>query len=135
MDEFAGFFKALSDKKRIKIIWLLIKAETELCVCEIMDVLKESQYNVSRYLKALKRAGLVRERKEGRWVLYSLIPPLNKFQELLLQAVASIPEEIFLKESKRLEKCLSLRKNGRCVTGIESKDWQKIVEELEKEGG
>ena len=65
-------FQALSDEKRIRILQLL--AEGERCVCEIMPALELGQSLLSFHLKTLKEAGLVTDRREGRWVHYSLIP-------------------------------------------------------------
>jgi len=96
-----------------------------------MDSLNESQYNVSRHLKVLKNAGLVREKKEGRWVFYSLANPVKGFQELVLQTVSSLPKELFSLESERLKKRLSLRENGKCVVGINSEEWRRILKRLE----
>jgi ArsR family transcriptional regulator len=103
-----------------------MKANTRLCVCEIMDSLNENQYNVSRHLKSLKNAGFLKEEKEGRWVYYSLIDLKNRFQELILEAVSSLPEELFSKESERLKKRLTLRENGKCVEGMNSEECYKI---------
>ena len=127
MEEFVSILKALSDKTRLRMVWLLRRANSELCVCEVMDALNESQYNVSRHLKALKNAGLVRDKKDGRWVFYFLSEPGNRFQEFILQAVSALPEEPFSQDEKRLEKRLSLRENGKCVVGINSEEWCKIL--------
>lgn len=126
MEEFVNFFKGLSDRTRLRTIWLLNKANTRLCVCEIMDSLNENQYNVSRHLKVLKSAGFLKEEKEGRWVYYSLINPKNRFQELTLEAVSALPEESFEEISERLKERLSFRKNGKCVAGMKSDECYKI---------
>ncbi|MHC5076507.1 MAG: ArsR/SmtB family transcription factor [Planctomycetota bacterium] len=126
MEEFVSIFKGLSEKTRLRIIWLLVKANTRLCVCEIMDTLNENQYNVSRHLKSLKNAGFLKEEKEGRWVYYSLIDLKNRFQELILESVSSLPEELFSEESERLKKRLALRENGKCVEGMKSEECYKI---------
>ena len=118
MEEYLRLLKGLSDNSRLRTIWLLCQSNAELCVCEIMDALNLSQYNVSRYLKVLKNAGLIREKKDGRWVYYSLIEHENRFHELILQAVSSLPKELFAQDEKRLKKRLSLRENGKCVVGI-----------------
>jgi len=118
-ENFVDLFKALSDKMRLRIMWVLSKANQELCVCEIMDSLDENQYNVSRHLKILKNSGLVQERKEGRWVFYSLTKSQSQVHERLLQTITSIPEEILTEDATRLEKRLSLRKDGKCVIGME----------------
>ena len=121
MEEFLNIHRALSDKTRLRIMWLLVKTKSELCVCEIMDSINESQYNVSRHIKVLKNAGLVKEKKEGRWVLYSIIGPKNKFLSFIFKAIASLPREYFTMDNRRLIARLSLRKNGKCVIGMRSK--------------
>jgi ArsR family transcriptional regulator len=64
------FHKALSDKTRLHILSLL-KVE-ELCVCELVDILKISQPAVSQHMRKLKNAKLVKERRNSQWVFYSL---------------------------------------------------------------
>ena len=64
------FLKALSDPARIRIIYALKNGE--LCVCELMDLLKMPQTMVSHHCKILKFAQIVTDRKAGKWVNYSL---------------------------------------------------------------
>ncbi len=66
----AKIFNALSDPIRLEIIEFLRNGEK--CVCEITPHLKLIQPVVSRHLKILKNAGLVKRRKKGTWHLYSL---------------------------------------------------------------
>jgi ArsR family transcriptional regulator len=134
MDEFLGVFKALSDRTRLRIIRILMKAGTELCVCEIMDSLAETQYNVSRHLKELKYAGLVDCRTMGRWVFYSTRKTNDKFVRLLQKAIMEIPSDVFNLDELRLEKRLSMRKNGRCVIGMTDSQWKKQIKRLEERG-
>jgi hypothetical protein len=68
----------------------------------------------------------LKEEKEGRWVYYSLIDLKNRFQELILESVSSLPEELFSEESERLKKRLALRENGKCVEGMKSEECYKI---------
>ncbi|MEM2921412.1 MAG: metalloregulator ArsR/SmtB family transcription factor [Candidatus Bathyarchaeia archaeon] len=63
-------FKALGDKTRLRIVSLL--KIRELCVCEIMAALHLTQPTASHHLNILENAGIVKERKEGRWVFYSI---------------------------------------------------------------
>ena len=63
-------FHALSDETRIEIIELLRKGES--CVCELTDTLDAAQSRLSFHLRVLKDAGVVRDRKDGRWVYYEL---------------------------------------------------------------
>lgn len=66
----ADAFKALGDPVRLEIVRML--AGKELCVCDILDAFKLSQPTVSHHLKVLKHAGLVEDRKSGKWVYYRL---------------------------------------------------------------
>ncbi len=78
----AQLFHALSDETRLHILELL--AEGEPCVCDLTDTLKTGQSRLSFHLKTLKDAGLLRDRREGRWVYYSLEPAaLEELKELL----------------------------------------------------
>ena len=71
-------FHALSDETRLEIIELLRKGER--CVCELTDTLGAAQSRLSFHLRVLKDAGIVRDRKDGRWVHYELDP--EAFQEV-----------------------------------------------------
>lgn len=70
-----AIFKALSDETRLLSL-LLIKAEGELCVCELMAALDESQPKVSRHLAQLRKAELLSDRRQGQWVFYRINPEL-----------------------------------------------------------
>jgi DNA-binding transcriptional ArsR family regulator len=63
-------FKALSDTTRLKILKLLMGGE--MCICEIMLALKKPQSSISHNLSLLEDAGLIKERKNGRWCHYRL---------------------------------------------------------------
>lgn len=125
IEELTSVFKALSDRTRVKILNLLGRSRVALCVCEIMDSLGESQYNVSRHLKILKNAGLVKENKEGRWVYHSLKEPEGEFEELIWKAISHLSDGELHSYSERLKMRLALRKEGRCVVGVRSKEWEK----------
>ena len=71
-------FHALSDETRLDIIELLRKGER--CVCELTDTLDAAQSRLSFHLRVLKDAGIVSDRKEGRWVYYELDP--EAFEEV-----------------------------------------------------
>lgn len=70
MRTFIKVMKALSDPNRVKILKML--QERTLCVCEIQASLGVAQPTVSNHLKLLENAGLVRAKKNGPWVDYSL---------------------------------------------------------------
>lgn len=66
----ANTFKALSDSTRLKIIYILSKSE--LCVCDIANILGMTQSAISHQLRLLRDMKLVKFRKEGKLVIYSL---------------------------------------------------------------
>lgn len=109
MDEPINIFKALSDATRLKIIWLLTNMDEKICVSEIVEVLNEYQYNVSRHLKILKHAKLVEEVKEGKWVYYYLTPIKNEFRQLIQEAIKTIPESQMNNEIQKCKKLLAER--------------------------
>ena len=69
-DSEADVFRAASDPCRIRILKLL--KEGELCVCEIMTALDRPQSTTSQHLSILKEAGMIRERRAGKWSHYRL---------------------------------------------------------------
>ena len=68
--DLAEFFKVFADSTRMKIIYALI--ENELCVCDIANIVQTPQSAISHQLRLLKQAKLVKFRKEGKVVYYSL---------------------------------------------------------------
>jgi DNA-binding transcriptional ArsR family regulator len=62
--------RALGHPARLRTVAMLRSGE--LCVCQITEVLKLAPSTVSAHLKELKRAGLVTERKDGKWIFFSL---------------------------------------------------------------
>ena len=65
-----ALFHALSDETRLALLDRL--KEGERCVCELTEAMKTGQSRLSFHLKVLKEAGLVEDRREGRWMYYSL---------------------------------------------------------------
>lgn len=68
--DLSDFFKVLGDSTRMKIIWAL--DESEMCVCDIAVLLNMTKSAISHQLRALRNAELVKFRKEGKTVYYSL---------------------------------------------------------------
>jgi ArsR family transcriptional regulator len=66
----AQLFHALSDEARLEIIGILLDGEH--CVCDLMTHIDAAQSRLSYHLKVLKDAGLVTDRREGRWSYYTL---------------------------------------------------------------
>ncbi|WP_434360466.1 metalloregulator ArsR/SmtB family transcription factor [Parasalinivibrio latis] len=91
------FFKCLSDETRLRCL-MLITREQELCVCELMAALDESQPKVSRHLAQLRKCGLLVDRRQGQWVFYHINPILPAWCKQVLQDVVVANRE-FLKTS------------------------------------
>jgi len=66
----AQLFHALSDEARLQIVAILLDGEH--CVCDLMTHIDAAQSRLSYHLKVLKDAGLVTDRREGRWSYYTL---------------------------------------------------------------
>lgn len=74
----ARLFHALADATRLRILEQL--ADGEQCVCDLTDALEAGQSRLSFHLRTLKDAGLVTDRRQGRWIYYTLNP--DAVQEL-----------------------------------------------------
>ena len=116
---FSDIFKALSDETRLRIVNLILTSGKSLCVCEIVYALKLPQYLVSRHLGILKNSGLIKGRKEGKWIYYSLNKKdLNFKKELFKLLEKYLKNRVYKKDIERLKKRLLLRKNDKCVIGF-----------------
>lgn len=109
MENYTKIFKALSDTTRLKIMWLLNSIDSKISVSEVVEVIGENQYNVSRHLSILKNAGLLTEKKEGRCVYYYIIPPNGFFLEYIQQAILAVPEDLLRDQIKKCQERLIIR--------------------------
>lgn len=107
MKELLSVFKALSDETRLRIVKLLERGE--LCVCHIVAAVDMSQSKVSFHLKTLKEAGLVKDRREGKWMYYRLNES-DLFKRLLFLSIAErVREEAAVGDRQRLEAFITSR--------------------------
>jgi ArsR family transcriptional regulator, arsenate/arsenite/antimonite-responsive transcriptional repressor len=108
----AGFlFRAFSDPTRVRILHLL--QGRELCVGDIVTILRVPQAKASRHLTYLRRAGLVDTRRDGLWVHYALAPARGRLHRRLLACLATCFDEMpeLARDAKR---CDAVRKAGGC---------------------
>lgn len=82
MNNLLTIFKALSEEIRLRILKLL--EHGELCVCDIVAALNTIQPKVSFYLGVLKDAGLIKDRRQGKWIHYS---PLDENMRSMKNAI------------------------------------------------
>lgn len=83
MQRLAQTFKCLSDPIRLRIL-VLLQTEGELCVCDLMAVLKLPQSTVSRHLAYLKRRGWLDDRRDGVWMHYTISRDIGRLSTDLL---------------------------------------------------
>jgi ArsR family transcriptional regulator len=81
-------FHALSDETRLVLLERLTGGEQ--CVCELTDAMKASQSRLSFHLKVLKDAGLIRDRREGRWMYYSIDPDAIEELETVIDTLKQV---------------------------------------------
>ncbi len=83
--ELAQIFAALADTTRLRLLNLI--AGREVCVCYLVEVLRQSQPKISRHLAYLRKAGIVEARREGKWMHYRLSEPSDGETAGILAAV------------------------------------------------
>ena len=92
-----GFFIALSDRTRLRILNLI--GGDEVCVCFFVEVLDEPQSKISRHLAYLRRAGIVTARREGKWMHYRVVVPSDPHAARILRDLCS-----WLKDDKEMQR-------------------------------
>ena len=104
-------FKAFADTTRVRILNLL--AQREHCVCEFQNILHVPQPKISRHLAYLRRTGLVKTRRDGKWVYYTLAPGTNAVHTSLLRCLrGSFSEVTILQRDRRAS--LAHKPTGKC---------------------
>ncbi len=119
MNELTTIFKALSDETRLRIIKLL--EQGELCVCDITAALDMVQPKVSFHLNALKEAGFITDRKQGKWIHYSLNEKDLFRRMLVLSACERMQDGTISGDRKRLDAFLGRKEQGDKVVALKPK--------------
>lgn len=96
-----SLFKCLADDIRTKVTLLIVR-EGELCVCELIAALDQSQPKISRHLALLRTAGLLIDRRQGQWVYYRLHPNLPEWVIETLKTVVDANQPWLETQTKRL---------------------------------
>lgn len=95
-------FKCLADATRIRLT-LLILREGELCVCELIHALNDSQPKISRHLAQLRSAGLLLDRRQGQWIYYRLNPALPQWVTTVLETTVQANQSWLQTDALRLD--------------------------------
>lgn len=115
MEDFLAIAGALSDESRVRIVLALRGGE--LCACQLTELLGLAPSTVSKHMTILKQARLVRSRKDGRWVYYSLAGENapSMVQQAIRLAIGSVARSPEAREDrKRLKKILEIDKEELC---------------------
>ena len=88
LKELADFYKVFGDATRVKILFVLLQAE--MCVCDLAETLGMTQSAISHQLRVLKQMKLVKNRREGKTVHYSLAD--GHIQNIISQGMEHILE-------------------------------------------
>lgn len=107
--------KVLADRNRVRITKAL--TESDLCVCELADVLNMRQTTLSNHLAKMRAAGIVEARRDGTWIYYRIAPEALEAVTRLLQLFeADIRDDSDIaRDLERLRSRLAMRVNGRCM--------------------
>ncbi|MCM3796917.1 MULTISPECIES: ArsR/SmtB family transcription factor [Priestia] len=90
IEKAAQILKLLGDKTRLSMMKLL--QTNECCVCELVEIYKASQPSISQHLRKLKDIGLVKEKRKGQWVFYSL-NEAHENHDFIISLLASLPSQ------------------------------------------
>ena len=100
MEELEKFLKALADRTRLRILYLLM-SNKNLCVCDIMNGLGMNQTTVSKALSVLKNADIVTYSRTGLWIFYTLNYK-NKFISFIINLIKKqFKDDAVIKEDKK----------------------------------
>jgi ArsR family transcriptional regulator len=95
-------FKCLGDETRARVM-LLLCGQGELCVCELIRALDDSQPKISRHLAQLRACGLLETRRQGQWIYYRLHPELPQWVTDVLQVTLEAHRHWLSEDEKRLD--------------------------------
>ncbi|MGB6778834.1 ArsR/SmtB family transcription factor [Planococcus citreus] len=106
IDKASMVLKLLGDKTRLSMVKLLEK--NDCCVCEFVEIFNVSQSAISQHLRKLRDLGLVKEKRKGQWIFYSLNQD-SELYDMLMQVLSFIPSQ-----DERIEKLVEQGLRIRC---------------------
>ncbi len=120
MKETLRFFKTLSAPTRLRIILLLLRRD--LCVCELTFILEMSQSRVSHQLRILRDAGLVEDKRDGKWMIYGISQDIKDTLRPLLELLGGEKKKRSRERLEDLENLkLCVRENIRRTPGSKAR--------------
>lgn len=120
LEKLAGVLRAIYHPKRLLILALLAEADRDVCVCELVDAMELPQYQVSQHLRELRNENLVRGKRMGTWVYYSLCEnDSEECQQVIKKVVETIDKTAYHDHLEKLKERFTKRKNGKCTVGYD----------------
>lgn len=115
--------KSLADPTRLRIVHLLACRGPEVCVCDFVAVFGLPQATISRHLMQLRHVGIVRDRREGTWMHYSLARTNSPFHGNLMESIktAAADEPVLKADLLQFDKLRSKSKLACCAAPDPSK--------------
>ena len=106
-------FKCLNDETRLVMV-LLLQQHGELCVCDLMAALEESQPKISRHLAQLRTAQLLSSEKRGQWVYYRLHPQLPEWAVQVLETTLAANHDFIAPYTQRCSALTAANSSSCC---------------------
>jgi DNA-binding transcriptional ArsR family regulator len=115
MYDFIYIAKALSDENRVRALMLL--SQGELCVCQLIEMLRLAPSTVSKHMSILRQSRLVESRKEGRWMYYRLAD--ENSQKEVIQAIQWVQNSLakdkqILADARQVKRVCKIDKDELC---------------------
>ncbi|HJO92311.1 MAG TPA: metalloregulator ArsR/SmtB family transcription factor [Victivallales bacterium] len=115
MEKIIEVLKAVSDPTRLRV--LMTMNNGEICVCQITELLNLAKSTISKHMSILRHAGLVKSRKDGKWIYYR---HSTENQNLISKEVLNllkaklIKDKTIISDRKKLDKIISINKADLC---------------------
>jgi ArsR family transcriptional regulator len=107
MEAKLNLFKSISDRNRLRVIMALMTYE-ELCACQIIELLQVTGATVSKHLGQLNNAGLIKSRKEGRWIYFRIKKEDQQHKKFLTWLFEDLKlSKDYIEDVKQLKKIMA----------------------------
>jgi ArsR family transcriptional regulator, arsenate/arsenite/antimonite-responsive transcriptional repressor len=116
MEKIIEVLKAVSDPTRLRV--LMTMNNGEICVCQITKLLNLAKSTISKHMSILKHAGLVKSRKDGKWIYYrhnTDVQNIINLEVLELLKTKLVKDKIIIDDKKKLAKIMSVNKVDLCA--------------------
>jgi ArsR family transcriptional regulator len=125
MTELVAVAKAFADPTRVRVLAAL--GQGELCVCELCDALRVTQSTLSTHLQVIRDAGLVRTRKQGKWIYYAIDPAAAQLVEAVFGFFATRmrADRTLQRDGAQVSRRVSERQDGACCRGFSGRSVRK----------